>query len=221
MAEVVISPAPVDEAAKLLARWLTEVHARHGFARLGIPGGSALAAVKAVRDLVSPSLWRALKLTWVDERVVPVSSADSNRGAAERSGALSPAPGLVLPLVVDGEDGAAACARVAAGFARDFDGVLDVALLGMGEDGHVASLFPGHPLLDARGAVAHLSNSPKPPPARVTLTLEVLARPATKRLVLATGAGKRAALARLRAGDATLPVCRLGALTVVTDQAEP
>ena len=121
-------------------------------------------------------------------------------------------------MVLDGEDGVAACARFGPEFDRRFDGALDVALLGMGEDGHVASLFPGHALLDAAGVVAHLEDSPKPPPARVTLTLNVLRHPMTKRVVLATGVGKRAALLALRANDVALPVSRLGALTVVTDQ---
>lgn len=131
MVDVVTSPRPVDEAAALLARWMREVHAARGACRLGVPGGSALAAVKAAREALDADVWRATRLTFVDERVVPVNSADSNRGAAERGGALTPAPGLVLPLVEDGEDGPAACARVSTAFTRDFGGALDVALLGM------------------------------------------------------------------------------------------
>jgi len=124
----------------------------------------------------------------------------------------------VLPLVLDDEDGAKACARVSAEFTSSFGGALDVALLGMGEDGHVASLFPGHRLLEAAGVVAHLEDSPKPPPARVTMTLTVLQRPETKRLVLAAGAGKRDALKKLLSKDQALPATLLGELTLVTDQ---
>ena len=218
MAEFVTSSAPADDAAQLVAGWLEQAHARQGFSRLGIAGGSALKAVERLKALLSSTTWRALRLTWVDERVVPVASPDSNRGAVERSGVLSTPPGLVLPMVLDGEAGAAACARFGPEFERRFDGALDVALLGMGEDGHVASLFPGHALLDTAGVVAHLDDSPKPPPARVTLTLDVLRHPRTKRVVLAAGVGKRAALLGLRANDVSLPVSRLGALTVVTDQ---
>lgn len=218
MAEFVTSSAPADDAAKLVAGWLEQAHARQGFSRLGIAGGSALKAVERLKTELPATTWSALRLTWVDERVVPVASPDSNRGAVERSGVLSTPPGLVLPMVLDGEDGVAACARFSPEFERRFDGVLDVALLGMGEDGHVASLFPGHALLDAAGVVAQLEDSPKPPPARVTLTLNVLRHPQTKRVVLATGVGKRAALLGLRANDVSLPVSRLGALTVVTDQ---
>ncbi len=197
----------------MLARWLEE----RPSPRLGIAGGSVVKVLPLLKERLSPSLWRAVKLTWVDERVVPVSSNDSNRGAIERSGVLEGGPSVVLAMVLDSEDGAAACARFDREFMRSFGGGLDVALLGMGEDGHVASLFPGHALLDAGGLVAHLEDSPKPPPARVTLTLPVLSKLETKRLVVAMGEGKRAALERLRGGDRTLPIARLGALTVVTD----
>ncbi|MBE2254230.1 MAG: 6-phosphogluconolactonase [Myxococcus sp.] len=218
MVELVTSAAPADDAATLLSRWLTDVHEARGGARLGIAGGSAAAAFARLQAKLPARVWRALKLTWVDERVVPVSSDDSNRGALERAGALSRPPGLVLPLVLDGEDGAAACARFSKAFADQFGGALDVALLGMGEDGHVASLFPGHRLLGATTTVAHLEDSPKPPRARVTLTLPVLSREGLRRLVLAAGAGKRAALKRLAAHDVSVPVSRLGSLTVMTDQ---
>lgn len=218
VAEFITSASPADDAAKLVAGWLEQAHARHGFSRLGVAGGSALTAIVRVRALLPETTWAGVRLTWVDERVVPVASPDSNRGALERSGVLSTPPSLVLPMVLDGEDGAAACARFGPEFTRQFDGRLDVALLGMGEDGHIASLFPGHALLGVSGVVAHLEDAPKPPPARVTLTLPLLRTRTTKRVVLATGAGKRSALLGLRANDATLPVSHLGAVTVVTDQ---
>lgn len=217
MAELLETQTPVEDAARVVAFWLSELVGRTGSARLGIPGGSALTALFRVKALVTPDVWRAVKLTWVDERVVPVASPDSNRGAAERSGVLE-GLGAVLPLVLDDEDGAKACARFSTAFTSSFGGVLDVALLGMGEDGHVASLFPGHRLLDATGVVAHLEDSPKPPPARVTMTLSVLQRPETKRLVLAAGAGKRDALKKLLSKDQALPATLLGELTLVTDQ---
>jgi 6-phosphogluconolactonase len=210
--ELLTSAAPVETAAKLLTTWLSE----SSHPRLGVAGGSVMTALPVLRKSLGSERWRALLLTWVDERVVPVSSPDSNRGAVERSGVLDDGP-RALPMVLDAEDGAAACARFERDFVRDFGGGLDVALLGMGEDGHVASLFPGHAVLDAGGLVAHLTDSPKPPRARVTLTLPVLSRPDTKRLVLAMGEGKRPALKRLLGGDRSLPITRLGALTVVTD----
>ncbi len=89
------------------------------------------------------------------------------------------------------------------------DVVFDIALLGMGPDGHTASLFPGHQVLDVRKApCVPVRNAPKPPPDRITLTLPVLRR-ARYTLLIATGAEKADALARARAGDTSLPVALL------------
>lgn len=222
MAEVslVITDHPLEAAADLLAgalrRRLSPSPPEGRGARLGIPGGSAVGALRHIRKVVSPELWRALRLTWVDERVVPQGDPASNRGALLQAGPLE--VGLELPLVLDGETPAAAVARSTEAFARDFDGALDVALLGLGEDGHIASLFPGHALLESKALVAAVSDSPKPPANRVTLTMEVLARPGLERIIVAMGEGKRDALRRLVEGDRTIPAARLGAVTVVTDQ---
>lgn len=75
----------------------------------------------------------------------------------------------------------------------------DVVLLGMGPDGHVASLFPGHQALDATGTVVGVHGSPKPPPQRVSLTFEALGEAREVWLVVA-GADKAAAVARALAG---------------------
>ncbi len=100
---------------------------------------------------------------------------------------------------------------------------LDLALLGLGEDGHTASLFPGHPeVQDAGGALClPVRDAPKPPPERVTLSLPVL-RAARRSLLLVTGAGKAPALAAVLAGpDPRVPASLLASerLLVVADAA--
>lgn len=91
------------------------------------------------------------------------------------------------------------------------DLAFDVILLGLGPDGHTASLFPGHAALDvAEAPVVAVRDAPKPPPERITLTYPMLRR-GRYTLLLVTGEEKADALARVRAGDPGVPAGRLGA----------
>jgi 6-phosphogluconolactonase len=83
-----------------------------------------------------------------------------------------------------------------------------MVLLGMGEDGHTASLFPGH-VYPAGEQVHAVSGAPKPPPERVSLSREALSD-SRDVLILISGTGKREAVQRWRAGD-DLPVARITA----------
>jgi 6-phosphogluconolactonase len=94
--------------------------------------------------------------------------------------------------------------------ARDFAarlGGLDLVLLGVGVDGHVASLFPDHPALHASGVCVGVPDAPKPPPERLTLTLSVLEE-VEHAVLVATGADKASVLQRALQGDASIPLGR-------------
>jgi 6-phosphogluconolactonase len=209
---------PVEEAAVRLVAAVEAIQREQDAVRLAIPGGSALLPLRAARAALGLR-WARVRLCWVDERCVPFAHADSNRGLAYRSGALDAAhpPEVELPLWQDGETQDAAVARVESGLDQDFDAQLDVLLLGMGADGHVASLFP-HVRPAATANAARVSDSPKPPARRITLTLRIL-RSARYSVLLATGEAKRPALERLARGDPALPACGLRGLVVVTDPA--
>lgn len=209
----IVTPARAAEAAgRLLADAIEAAVEGTGACRLAIPGGSALAALPFARARLSSLSWSRVRLTWVDERCVPVGDPQSNRGAFVRLGL--PEPGLVLPLWdVGGDD---AVARFALEFRQKFAGGLDVLLLGLGEDGHVASLFPGHAALLETGVAVLVEDSPKPPPRRISLTMTTL-QTAGLGIILAAGASKHAALRRVMAGEAGLPTSALRRLTIVTD----
>jgi 6-phosphogluconolactonase len=209
---IVRSDAPAIAASELLVEAISGLPKAP---RLAIPGGSAAAAIGPARERLGRA-WADVCLTWVDERCVPFSDAGSNRGSAYRTGALDAGwpPALELPLFRDGETGDQAVARVECALDAAFDGALDVLLLGMGEDGHVASLFPGRQ--PHGGRVCHVTASPKPPPERITLTRSFLGT-ACAAVLVAAGEPKRAALTRLVRGDPSLPAHGLRALTLVTD----
>ena len=99
--------------------------------------------------------------------------------------------------------------------------ILDAALLGLGEDGHTASLFPGDPALRVTDRLVVPVVAVKPPPNRITLTLPVFLA-AREVLILATGAGKSDAVSRVLAGpDPSTPASLLAGadVTLVTDEA--
>jgi 6-phosphogluconolactonase len=123
----------------------------------------------------------------------------------------------VLSLYEDGEAPAEAVARVRREWETELAGGLDVVLLGLGADGHVASLFPGHPAASETGWVAHVADSPKPPASRITLTRVALAT-ARRGVLVAAGDEKRDAVRRLLSGDPVLPAAGLEGLVVVTDR---
>ena len=85
---------------------------------------------------------------------------------------------------------------------------------GVGEDGHVASIFPGHPVGQATGATAAVHDSPKPPPTRITLTMPAI-RSAEEVWLIASGEGKAEAVGAARAGKDLPAASAVGAAKTV------
>jgi len=175
--------------------------ARSGEFHVVLAGGSTPREVyRRLRDLATD--WSAWRIYFGDERCLPPGDADRNSRMAATAW-LSHVP--VPPARVH-EIPAERGAEVAAEAYRQTllgTGTFDLVLLGLGEDGHTASLFPGHPLEGAPGSpdVIAVHDAPKPPPDRVSLTASRLSR-ARRVLFLVTGAGKRAAVAAWRSGAA-------------------
>ncbi|AEI62708.1 6-phosphogluconolactonase [Corallococcus macrosporus] len=193
------------EAALWLARALQDTLATRPRASLALSGGSTPGpAYRALAAQVLP--WERVDIYFVDERFVPPDHADSNYRLVEDT-LLRPLrlpPSHVFRMEGEREDRDAA----ARDYAAKLPPVLDVVLLGMGEDGHTASLFPGHPALDEAEQRVLAVVGPKPPPWRMTLTLPVL-RSARHVLTLVSGAGKRDTVRRALAGDERLPIARV------------
>ena len=180
---------------------------------LVIPGGSA--AEQLLPPLLTASIdWTRTDVFFSDERFVPRSDPASSAAAADRLlfGALGARGPRVHPMVGEDPDPVATAHRSADDLVATLGPapVFDLALLGVGEDGHVASLFPGHAAAEERrGLVLVERDSPKPPPTRLTLSLPLLA--GSRRVVFAAfGAGKAAVLRTvLRDPTSTLPAARL------------
>jgi 6-phosphogluconolactonase len=192
---------PIEELARRFARLAADGCRRaigeRGAFSIAVPGGSA--AEKLLPSLIPADIdWTRTDVFFVDERMVPADGADANVRLARNvwlDHVALPA-GRVHPMRGDAPDPAAAAADYAA-LLRERLGEparIDLVLLGVGEDGHVASLFPGHRLLRAWDRdVAVLDDAPKPPPRRMTLTLRALTA-ARRTVVFAAGAAKAAAI---------------------------
>ncbi|TVU08831.1 hypothetical protein EJB05_42246 [Eragrostis curvula] len=202
-----------EDLAVSLAKYTAELSAKFAAERgafTAVLSGGSL--IKALRKLTEPPYldsvdWSKWHVFWVDERVVPKDHEDSNYKLA-LDGFLSKVP------IPTGQVYAINDALSAEGAADDYEtclkqlvknGVIamsaatgfpkfDLMLLGMGPDGHIASLFPGHPLVNENQKwVTYIKDSPKPPPERITFTFPVINSSAYIAMVV-TGAGKAGAV---------------------------
>jgi 6-phosphogluconolactonase len=195
--------------ARLLAR-LAEIQRDFRVPQVGLTGGRI--ATRAYGQLAkdgpaSAVDWSRVELWWGDERFVPADDDERNdKPTLDLLAAplrLSPDRIHRMPASDGGLDLDAAAEAYAAELGRT---VLDICLLGLGPDGHVASIFPEHPSAYAEGDVIAVRASPKPPPDRLSLTLPVINR-SREVWFLVTGSDKAAAakMALLGAGPVQVP----------------
>ncbi len=188
-----------DVAGRLVTR-IAELQAVGRVPRVCLTGGGIATQVhRAVAAHPSAARldWTRVDFWWGDERFVDGDSSDRNALGARRDW-LDPV-GATRVHEIPGSDQVATAEEAAAAYSatiREHAGdAFDVLMLGIGPDGHVASLFPGHPALRAEDAIAvAVHDSPKPPPDRVTLTFEALSR-SREVWFLVSGASKAGAVA--------------------------
>jgi 6-phosphogluconolactonase len=214
--------AVASRAAALIAAQAREAVAARGRFIMAVSGGHT--PWQMLRALAGEDVpWPLVHIAQIDERVAPAGDADRNLTHLRES-LLSHAP---LPpenlhaMPVEDADLEAAAARYADTL-RVIAGdpaVLDLAHLGLGPDGHTASLVPGDPVLDVIDRDVALTGVYQGR-RRMTLTYPLLNR-ARRVLWLATGASKTAMFARLSAADPTIPAGRIHAADAVAliDQA--
>jgi 6-phosphogluconolactonase len=211
--ETLADPAAVAAAgAEYVAERAREAVAASGSFHFAVSGGHTPWAMFA--ELASRQVpWEAVVIYQVDERVAPPD--DPDRNLVHLTEALGSAPAQVRAMPVNESDLAAA----AAAYAAALPGQFDLVHLGLGPDGHTASLVPGDPVLAVTDRLVALTGRYQGR-VRMTLTYPALAR-ARQLLWLVTGADKKDPLAKLLAGDTTIPAGRVEAAAslVMTDRA--
>jgi len=211
--EALPDPAAVAAAgAAFVAERARAAVAATGSFHFAVSGGHTPWAMFA--ELGSETVpWDAVVIYQVDERVAPPD--DPDRNLAHLRQALGSAPAQVRAMPVNDGDPVAAAAAYAGVLPAHFD----LVHLGLGPDGHTASLVPGDPVLAVTDRLVALTQ-PYQGRVRMTLTYPALAR-ARQLLWLITGGDKKGPLARLLAGDTTIPAGRVEAAAslVMADRA--
>jgi len=212
-------------AARLVTR-IVDAQSARGHAHMVLTGGGVGTAVLAelaaspARDAID---WAHVHVWWGDERFVPAGHPDRNDvGARAALLDIVPIPATHVHSMpssdgVDGDDPEAAAVRyageLAAASRHEDHGVVpafDVLMLGVGEDGHVASLFPGMPALFDERPVVGVRGAPKPPPTRLSLTFSSIGS-AHEVWLITAGAAKAAAVNLALSGAGPVEVPAAGA----------
>jgi 6-phosphogluconolactonase len=221
--EILPDPSAVAVAAadRFVAVARQSIEERGSF-RVALSGGSTpkrIYPLLIAEPRVGAVDWSRVEFFWGDERAVPPDHPESNFGVAYQM-LLAALPNVRpeaihrMPAEAPNLDAAAlayeAELRLAFGARGDEPPVFDLIWLGMGPDGHTASLFPGSAALDVTDRWVVANWAPGPGAWRMTLTFPVLDA-ARALLFVVTGADKADALARVRAGDRELPAARVRA----------
>ena len=190
----------VDDVPSAFARLVAELTP----ASIALSGGElAHRCYKALRAEVIE--WSTVDVFFGDERVVPVESDESNEGMARRILLDDVSPRAIHSMVAAGADGYDALVRAAP--------PIDIVHLGLGPDGHTASLFPGSPALDEGERFVVENGDDAHPCPRLTFTFPAIAR-AVLAVVTVAGDDKRDPIRRIRAGE-DLPGARIRARQVL------
>ena len=197
-------------ASALLER-LVQAQADGGVPQVGLTGGSIADELHREVARLSPGSgvdWSRVVLWWGDERWLPAGDVDRNEVQARA--AFIDAVGVdrlnvhPMPVSDEGLSLAEAATHYSEAIREHGAGSFTVLMLGIGPDGHVASLFPGHPAAVVRDAIAvPVEDSPKPPPERISLTFEAMERSDAVWFV-AAGADKADAVAAAMTGPAEI-----------------
>ena len=194
-----------DAACAAVMQSAEEAIAQRGCFTLVLAGGTTPRDVYRELSTVATE-WSKWHIYYGDERCLPRDHAERNSCMAEHAWlnhvAIPQAQIHPIPAELGPELGAAAYSRTLA-----LVGEFDLVLLGLGEDGHTASLFPGNVLeLDGAPAIP-VYGAPKPPPERISLSVSRLSH-ARRVIFLVTGTGKRPAVQRWQRGD-SLPAAAI------------
>jgi 6-phosphogluconolactonase len=189
-------------------RLLTVRQAAGDVPQVALTGGTIAEKIHAEIARLTPDSevdWSRVEFFWGDERFVAADSDERNAPGARQVflDVVGADPSRVHE--VPSTDDVATVADAATAYAETVRsvgrGAFQLVMLGVGPDGHVASLFPGHPQLDAHGIAVPVTDSPKPPPERVSLTFEALNR-ADEVWFVVSGGEKADAVARALADGA-------------------
>ena len=200
-------------AADSIAEKITDSIREHNICNVALPGGNSPA--RCLEYLAGKSLdWDKIHWYLGDERCVPVGHNDRNDLMLEKH--------LWSKLVkshthtIPAELGAEAAAE---SYANDISSIecFDIVFLGMGEDGHTASLFPENEALEDSRTVVPVFHSPKPPSDRVSLSLSTI-RNARCRIVLTGGTAKSDVIKRIKNNE-EFPINRIGDIVWYIDEA--